>query len=104
MSAASVLLPPLAITNPVETAVDTPAVDYEPFLPDEKFHKSFPPELLTLTEKQEADYQEVLKHFASGEFAIPGIEAGDGKLTEEEKFYLVSSIALFYYLFTVLRA
>jgi hypothetical protein len=108
MSAASVVLPP-ATTNapldldgtatspdvvefegPVEPVADTTAVDYEPFLPDQKYHKTSPPELLTLTEEQEAVYKEVLKHFAAEDYVIPDLKEGDGKLTEEEKFYLVS--------------
>jgi hypothetical protein len=107
MSAASVVLPP-ATTNapldpdrtatpdvvefegPVEPAADTTAVDYEPFLPDQKYYKTSPPELLTLTEEQETVYQEVFKHFAAEDYVIPDLQEGDGKLTEEEKFYLVS--------------
>lgn len=93
MSAASVVLPPsaaatLPLDEPVIPVAYTPAVDYEPFLPDKKYHKTSPPELLTLTEKQEAIYQEVLAHFASADYVIPGVEDADGGLTEEEKFYL----------------
>lgn len=106
MSAASVVLPPPATTNlpvdgPVEAVANTPAVDYEPFLPDKKFHRTSPPDSLTLTEKQEVAYQEVLKHFASQSFVVPGLEDGDGKLTEEEKFYLVRSSILISFCFIV---
>ena len=97
MSAASVVLPPpttttLPLDGPIEPVTHTPTVDYEPFLPDKKYHKTSPPELLTLTEKQEAVYQEVLNHFASEGYVIPGFEDGDGELTKEEKFYLVSPL------------
>ena len=99
MSAASVVLPPSAATllpldDPVIPVVDTPAVDYEPFLPDKKYTKTSPPELLTLTEKQEAIYQEVLAHFASADYVIPGVGDADGGLTEEERFYLVSPLLM----------
>ena len=97
MSAASVVLPPLAITDhlplggPVDSVADTPAVDYEPFLADAKYHKTSPPKFLTLTEEQEAVYQEVLKHFVAEDYVIPGLKDEGGRLTEEEKFYLVRS-------------
>jgi len=68
----------------------TPAVDYEPFLADKKYHKTSPPEFLTLTQGQEAVYQEVFKHFSAEGYVIPDLKDGDGKLTEEESFYLVS--------------
>jgi hypothetical protein len=107
MSAASVNLPPPATTSvlfdgaatrpdivepegPVKPVAGTIAVDYEPFLPDQKYHKTSPPELLTLTEGQEAVYQEVFKHFAAEDYVVLGLKEGDGKLAEEEKFYLVS--------------
>lgn len=106
MSAASVVLPPatpnapldldgtatpdvVGFEGPVEPVAGT-TVDYEPFLPDQKYHKTSPPELLTLTEEQEAVYQEVFKYFSAEDYAIPDLKEGDGKLTEEEKFYLVS--------------
>ena len=97
MSAASVVLPPSAATplpldDPVIPVVDTPAVDYEPLLPDKKYTKTSPPELLTLTEKQEAIYQEVLAHFASADYVVPGVKGTDGGLIEEERFYLVSPL------------
>jgi len=76
--------------GPIDPVADTPAVDYEPFLADEKYHKTSPPEFLTLTQEQEASYQEVLKHFSPEGYVIPALGEGDGKLTEEEKFYLVS--------------
>jgi hypothetical protein len=82
-----------AIVNPggrVEPTAGTPAVDYEPFLPDKKYHKTSPPELLTLTQEQETVYQEVLKHFSAEGYVTPDLKDGDGKLTEEEKFFLVS--------------
>ena len=107
MSATSVVVPQPTTTNvsldggatssdilksegPAEPVADTPAVDYEPFLADKKYHKTSPPEILTLTEEQEAVYQEVLNHFSAEDYAIPELKEGDGKLTEEEKFYLVS--------------
>lgn len=65
-------------------------MDYEPFLPPQKYHKTSPPEFLTLTEEQDAVYQEVFNHFATEGYVIPGLEDEDGILTEEEKFYLVS--------------
>ena len=65
-------------------------MDYEPFLPHQKYHKTSPPEFLTLTEEQEAVYQEVFKHFATEDYVIPGLKEGDGILTEEENFFLVS--------------
>ena len=77
---------------PVGPAADGAVVDYEPFLPDQKYHKTSPPKLLTLTEEQDAVYQGVFKHFSADDYAIPGIEGGDGGLTEEERFYLVSRI------------
>ena len=70
-------------------ATDAPAVDYEPFLADKEYHKTFPPEFLTLTEEREAIYQVVLGHFAAEGYVIPGLKDGDGELTEAEKFYLV---------------
>lgn len=92
MSAASAVLTPptanLPLDGPVESVTDTSTVDYEPFLPDTKYHKTSPPASSTLTEKQEAVYQEVLKHFATEDYVIPGLENEDGDLTEEEKFYL----------------
>jgi hypothetical protein len=66
-------------------------VNHEPFLPD-KYHKTSPAELLILTEKQEAVYQDVLKHFAIEDYVIPGLGNEDGTLSEEEKFYLVSPL------------
>jgi len=33
-------------------------------------------------------YQEVFKHFAAEDYTIPDLEDGEGKLTEEERFYL----------------
>ena len=95
MSAAPVVLsPPLTTTKfpldgPVEPVTNAPAVDYDPFLAEKKYHKTSPPQFLTLTEEQEGIYQEVLKHFAAGGYVIPGFEGVDGILTEEEKFYLV---------------
>ena len=74
----------------VEPVAGVPAVDYEPFLADKKHHKTSPPELLTLTQEQEVVYQEVFKHFSAEDYVTPGLKDGDGKLTEEEKFYLVS--------------
>jgi len=110
MSAASVVLPPPATTSappdgtsaspdivkfegPVEPVAGTPTVDYEPFLADKKYNKASPPEFLTLTQEQEAVYQEVLKHFVVEGYVIPDLKLkeGDGELTEEEKFYLVST-------------
>ena len=76
--------------GPVGPAADGTVVDYEPFLPDQKYHKTSPPKLLTVTEEQDMVYQEVFKHFAAEDYAIPDIEGGDGGLTEEERFYLVS--------------
>ena len=96
MSAASIVLPPSATTDlpldgPVEhTIVATPTVDYEPFLADKKYHKTSLPTFLTLTGEQGAVYQEVFNHFAAEDYVIPGLKDGDGKLTEEERFYLVS--------------
>ena len=86
MSATSAVPPPSSTNG----AAGTPAVDYEPFLPDKKYHKTSPPESSTLTEEQETVYQEVLKHFSVEDYVIPNLEDGDGKLTEREKFYLVS--------------
>jgi len=94
MSAAPVVLPPPATTfnlpldGPVEPVPEAPAVDYEPFLPDKKYNKTSPPQFLVLTEEQETVYREVLNHFADEGYAIPGIKNEDGKLTEEERFYL----------------
>jgi hypothetical protein len=77
--------------SPAKSEVpDSTAVDYEPFIPPQKYHRTSPPEFLTLSEEHQAVYQEVLKHFAAEDFVIPGIEKGDGKLTEEEKYFLVS--------------
>ena len=107
MSAASTVLPPPATTGiplngvatspdfagsegPVKPAAGGAVVDYEPFLPDQKYHRTSPPELLTLTEEQDAVYQEVLKYYAAEDYVIPDLEEGEGKLTEEERFYLVS--------------
>lgn len=108
MSATSVVLPPpsntsallddAAITSPdvvrsegpVESVAGTPAVDYEPFLADKRYHRTSPPEFLTLTQEQEAVYQEVFKHFSAEEYVISDLKDRDGKLTEEERFYLVS--------------
>ena len=104
MAAASVVLPPhpttgnLPLDGPVEPVADAPAVDYEPFLADKKYHKTSPPKYLTLTDGQEAAYQEVLKHFAAEDFVVPGIKGGNAKLTEEEKFYLVSSPFIYFLL------
>lgn len=75
----------------VEAIAVTPAVDYEPFLADKKYNRTSPPEFLTLIEVHETIYQEVFKHFSAEDFVIPDLEDGDGKLTEEEKYYLVSS-------------
>ena len=93
MSAASVVAPsPATAGFPLDGAADTAldneksagkVVDYEPFLPDQKYHRTSPPEFLTLTEEQNAVYQEVLEHFAVEDSVIPGIEEGDGRLTEE---------------------
>ena len=94
-----VLSPPATAGIPLGEAADpspddekseTKVVDYEPFLPHQKYHKTSPPEFLTLTEEQDAIYQEVFEHFAAEGFVIPGLEDEDGTLTEEEKFYLVS--------------
>lgn len=100
MSAASVVTsPPATAGLPLGGASDTSpdneksegkVVDYEPFLPDQKYHKTSPPEYLTLTEEQDAIYQEVLKHFATEGYVIPDLRDEDGTLTEEERFYLVS--------------
>ena len=108
MSATSVALPPSSTTDalldgagitsrdivesegPIESMAGTPAVDYVPFLADKKYHKTSPPELLTLTQEQEAVYQEVFKHFSAEDYITPDLKDGDGKLTEEERFYLVS--------------
>jgi len=98
MSAASVVpLPPVTANSPLDKGPAEPAsgdalpVDYEPFLPDQKYHKTTPPEFLTLTEEQETAHQEVFKRFAVEDYVIPGLKDGEGKLTEEERFYLVSS-------------
>lgn len=105
MSAASVVLPPPITANhgvatspdivksevSVEIVAGTPAVDYEPFLADKKYNKTSPPELLTLTQDQESVYQLVFKYFSSEDYVNPELEE-DGKLTEEEKFYLVSPL------------
>ena len=90
----SAVLPPPALhgaatTTDIEKS-EVPIVDNEPFLPDQKYHKTSPPELLTLTGEQEAVYQEVLKHFVAEEYVIPDVKEGSGGLTEEERFYLVS--------------
>ena len=107
MSAASVVFPSHSTTSvlldgaatspdnvglegPAEPVASTPAVDYEPFLADKKYYKTSPPGLLTLTQEQEVVYQEVFKHFAAEGYVIPDLKGGDGNLTEEEKFYLVS--------------
>ena len=91
------------ITPPDIEKFEGKVVDYEPFLPHQKHHKASPPEFLTMTEEQEAVYQEVDKHFAAEDYVIPGLEAADGKLTEEEKFYLVSALlSPFFCLFEVL--
>jgi hypothetical protein len=78
MSAASVVLSPSPTTNlpldgPIEPVVGKPPVDYEPFLADKKYHKTSPPDLLTLTDEQEAVYQEVLEHFAAEDYFIPDL-------------------------------
>jgi len=97
MSSTPVVLPPSAATSfPLDGATPDaegpPAggavVDYEPFLPDQKYHKTSPPKLLTVTEEQDVVYREVFKHFAAEDYAIPDIKGGDGGLTEEERFYL----------------
>ena len=67
-------------------------IDYEPFLADKKFNKTSPPAFLTLIEAHKTVYQEVFKHFSAEDFVIPDFEDGDGKLTEEERYYLVSSL------------
>lgn len=77
--------------GPVEPTAGTSTVDYEPFLADEKHHWTSPPDILTLTQEQEAAYQEVFNHFATEGYVVPDIKDADGKLTEEEKFYLVST-------------
>ena len=77
--------------GPVEPAAGTSTVDYEPFLADEKHHWTSLPDILTLTQEQEAAYQEVFNHFAAEDYAVPDLKDADGKLTEEEKFYLVST-------------
>jgi len=41
-----------------------------------------------LTQEQEAVYQEVFKYFSAEDYVIPDLKDGDGKLTEEERFYL----------------
>ena len=94
----SALLDDAAITSPdvvrsegpVESVAGTPAVDYEPFLADKRYHRTSPPEFLTLTQEQEAVYQEVFKHFSAEEYVISDLKDRDGRLTEEERFYLVS--------------
>ena len=97
MSVASAVLPPpatagnLPFDGPVESVADAPVIDYEPFLADKKFHKTSPPQFLTLTEEREVMYQEVLNHFTAEGYLIPGLGDGDQRLTEEEKFYLVRS-------------
>jgi len=114
MSAASVVLPPPTTTSvppdgadassdivkfegPVEPVAGTPTVDYEPFLADKKYNRVSPPDLLTLTQEQETVYQEVLKHFVAEDYVIPDLKDGDGILTEEEKFYLVSPFFCIFY-------
>ena len=82
--------------GPLDPVADTPTVDYEPFLPDKKYNKTSPPAFLTLTQEQETAYQEVFEHFSAEDFVIPDLGDGDlgdgdGRLTEEEEFYLVSS-------------
>ena len=76
--------------SPDNEKSEAKVVDYEPFLPHQKYHRTSPPEFLTLTEEQDAVYQEVFKHFTTEGYVIPGLEDEDGTLTEEEKFYLVS--------------
>lgn len=98
MSAASVVLPPpmatgIPLDEKARSAAGDAVVDHEPFLPDQKYHKASPPEFLTLTKEQEAAYQKVFGHFAAEDYVIPDIkpsEKGDGRLMEEEKFFLVS--------------
>ena len=98
MSAASIVLPSSTTTDPpldgpVEhTIVATPTVDYEPFLADKKYHKTSLPTFLTSTGEQGAVYQEVFNRFSAEDYVIPRLmKDGDGKLAEEERFYLVSS-------------
>ena len=95
MSAASVVLSPSTTTRMpldelIEPAANSAVADCEPFLPDQKYHKTSPPELLTLTKEQEAAYQEVFERFSAKDYVVPDIKDGDGGLTEEEMFFLVS--------------
>lgn len=46
-----------------------------------------------LTEKQEASLQTVLDHFSKPDYGLPEVE--DGKLSDEEKYWLVCSLQCF---------
>jgi len=44
-----------------------------------------------LSPKQEEALKAVLAHFSMAEYAIPGLDTEKSTLTEDEKFWLVSS-------------
>lgn len=45
----------------------------------------------TLPPKQQEMYEDVLAHFVTEDYALPGAKEGKGALMEEEKFWLVST-------------
>ncbi|KII85022.1 hypothetical protein PLICRDRAFT_31859 [Plicaturopsis crispa FD-325 SS-3] len=70
------------MSTPVYTPIPPPATPANAKAPE------------SLTESQDAMYQEVYKHFSSPDYALPDLE--DGKLTEEEKFWLSQECMLRY--------
>lgn len=63
--------------------------DSVPLPPPQPLADIVPP---TLTEKQEELLKEVLDHFTKADYQLPGEEKPE--LSEEEKFWLVSTVLL----------
>lgn len=42
-----------------------------------------------LTEKEQAEYDHVLAHFASPDYVLPGVDTEKGALMEQERMWLV---------------
>lgn len=80
----------------VAAAVDYTA--YPPPPPPEPTSEKKPPEsAVALSAAQVAMHEKVLEHFRSESYKVPGVQ--NGELMEEEKFWLVRLISIFFLFF-----
>lgn len=67
----------------------TPTVVQQLVTPVPNLAGTVKPQGTDLTAAQQRTYDAVLAHFSAADYELPGVNDGDAKLAEEERFWLV---------------